>query len=316
MVVMGITWIVSSGMRTQNARWPAHEFRNTIAEEAALAVASQSTRAAPVCPINPMNPTHPIGIFDSGVGGLSVLRHVRNLLPNEDLLYVGDQGNLPYGSRAEAFVEQRSLTICRFLIEQGVKAILIACNTATAAAVAGLRAKFDLPIIGMEPGLKPGILASRCGVVAILATEGTLGSDKFRSLVDRHRGATEVVIQPCPGWIEIVERGELSGPLARDAVAVVIEPLLAAGADTLVLGCTHYPYLEPVIRELVGDGIQIIDTGPAVARQLQQRLREDLLLSTDDQLGTELFWSTGAIAEVGVQVHRLWDRPCSVQFLP
>jgi len=263
-----------------------------------------------------MHSSQPIGIFDSGIGGLSVLEHIRELLPEDDLLYVADNQHLPYGNKSTDFVKQRSVTITEFLLQQGVKSIVVACNTATAAAIATLRQHFTLPIIGMEPGLKPGIQQSRNGQIAILATEGTLGSDKFQSLMQRHRGDADVLIHPCHGWVELVESQQPDTQEIQAAVEKQILPLLRNSVDTLVLGCTHYPFLKNVITAIAGEKIQIIDTGPAVARHLQRRLTAEGLLNGKGRPGREYFWSSATDGRLENVVSRLRGKSCQVLRLP
>jgi glutamate racemase len=221
----------------------------------------------------------PIGIFDSGVGGLSILRHVRAQLPDEHLVYVADSGFAPYGDKPEAVVAGRSLTIARFLVEQGAKAIVVACNTATGAAVKLLRdALPDLPIVGVEPGLKPAAAATRSGTVGVLATERTLASDKFLHLRNQiaESSGTRFLLQPCRGLVDQIELGELGSPAIVEMLRGYVTPLLDAGADTLVLGCTHYPLvqasIERVIRDHGASSVTLVDTGDAVARQLARLL--------------------------------------------
>jgi glutamate racemase len=258
----------------------------------------------------------PIGVFDSGIGGLSVLTQIRRLLPAESLLYVADSGHLPYGNKPADYVIARSLAIARFLAERRAKALVVACNTATAVAVAELRRQFALPVIGVEPGLKPGISRSRGGVVGVLATAGTLGSEKFRRLISTHGQQRQVIVQPCHGWVEQVEAGALDCQEIRDLVAGAVTPLLRAGVDSLVLGCTHYPYLTPLIRELAGPEVAIVDTGPAIARELQRRLQGLGLLRQAAGGGTERFWVSGDPESFGVQLARLWRPGCPLERLP
>jgi glutamate racemase len=262
-----------------------------------------------------MSSPAPIGIFDSGVGGLSVLHHIRHLLPQEDLLYVADNGHLPYGNKRPDYVQRRSLQISEFLIRQGAKAVVVACNTATAAAIALLRQRYDLPIIGMEPGVKPGIEQSRAGKVAILATAGTLGSAKFQDLMQRHGNGAEVMVQPCPGWVELVET-QADPSTIRQTLEPQLGPLMDLGIDTLVLGCTHYPFLTQAIRELVGTDIRIIDTGLAVARQLNRRLTELNLQKSGTQPGSERFWCSGHRIPTTRLISRLWDKTVRIEPLP
>jgi glutamate racemase len=220
--------------------------------------------------------TGAIGVFDSGVGGLSVLHHIRRTLPDARLIYVADSAHVPYGDKSVHYIEQRSIALTHFLIEQGADAIVIACNTATAAAAATLRRDFTCPIIGMEPAVKPAVAATKSGVVGVLATVGTLESARFAALLERYAGDVEIVTQGCPGLVEQVELGELHSTQTRHLVERYTAPLLSRGADTLILGCTHYPFLAPLIREVVGTNITLVDTGDAVARHLQHRLLTEL----------------------------------------
>lgn len=256
-----------------------------------------------------------IGIFDSGVGGLSVLRHIRAALPEAKLIYVADSGHVPYGDKSPDYIEARSHSLTRFLLEQGADAIVIACNTATAAAAASLRTAFSLPIIAMEPAVKPAVAATRSGVVGVLATVGTLESARFAALLEKYAGGVEIVTQGCPGLVECVERGELDSPATRQLVAQYTAPLLRKNADTIILGCTHYPFLAPLIREVVGDNITLIDTGAAVARELQRRVASELPTFAPTQ-GTEEFWTSGDVAEARRIISQLWHREITVQSLP
>ncbi|MEN8132811.1 MAG: glutamate racemase [Pseudomonadota bacterium] len=258
----------------------------------------------------------PIGVFDSGVGGLSVLSHIRKLLPAEDLIYVADSDHLPYGDKGADYVRERSVAITEFLIRQGAKAIVVACNTATAAAVSTLRHAFKLPIIGMEPGLKPGITQSRNGKIAILATEGTLGSEKFQGLMNRHGNGATVLIQPCPGWVELVEQQYPSHENPQTIINEQLSPLLERGVDTLVLGCTHYPFLIADIEKTVSGQAAIIDTGLAVAKQLKKRLAAEGLLNEPRHSGREQFWSSASGGKTERLISRLWGSSCKVKPLP
>jgi glutamate racemase len=227
----------------------------------------------------PSPATSPIGIFDSGVGGLSVLRHIRAELPNEHLLYFADSGFAPYGDKPEEVVSERVLAIAAFLVEQGVKALVVACNTATVAAIGLLRERYPgMPIVGVEPGLKPGAAATRNGVVGVLATEGTLSGEKFLLLRDQivRDTGTRFLLQPCVGLADQIEFGELESEDTSAMLARYIAPLLEEGADTLVLGCTHYPLVRASIEHVVNQAsareVTLIDTGDAVARQLARLL--------------------------------------------
>jgi glutamate racemase len=259
----------------------------------------------------------PIGVFDSGVGGLSVLREIRARLPHESLLYVADSGHVPYGEKSAEFIRERSQHIAEFLLGQGAKALVLACNTATAAAVAELRARYpELPIVGMEPAVKPAAAATRSGVVGVLATTGTLKSAKFAALLDRFASDVRVITQPCPGLVEQIEAGELDSPRTRALLQGWVEPLLAEGCDTLILGCTHYPFIKPLLRELVPDAVSLVDTGAAVARHLQRLLEQRRLLAEEGTRASARFWSSGAPQSLASVLPLLWGEACAVQPLP
>jgi glutamate racemase len=257
-----------------------------------------------------------IGIFDSGIGGLSVLNHIRSLLPNENLIYVSDRAHLPYGDKDKEFILERSRTITQFLISRRVKAVVIACNTATAAAVKALRESYQLPIVGMEPGVKPAILQSQSGMVGVLATHGTLNSHKFKTLVDDHAEGSEIIISPCHGWVETIEQNGHDHQATRLIVSQQLQPILDHGVDTLVLGCTHYPFVKKMIADKAGPSISIIDTGPAVAKQLQRQLSAHDLLSNSEESGREEFWCSAPPNQTQKRIERLLNVSVQVQRLP
>lgn len=256
-----------------------------------------------------------IGVFDSGVGGLSVLQHIRKTFPHERLIYVADSGHVPYGDKTPAYIEQRSHTLTRFLVGQGADAIVIACNTATAAAVASLRDTFSIPIIGMEPAVKPAVAASKSGVVGVLATVGTLESARFAALLERYGDEVEIITQGCPGLVEQVEKGELDSAHTRALLERYTSPLLARGADTLILGCTHYPFLAAQIRDVIGANIMLIDTGEAVARQLQRRMHSELPQRASGD-GTTRFFTSGDATVATRIMSALWGDTATAQTLP
>jgi glutamate racemase len=216
-----------------------------------------------------------VGVFDSGVGGVSVLSEIHTLLPSVDLVYVADSKYVPYGVRPPEFVRARSSAIAEYLIEQHhVSAIVVACNTATTHAVERLRERWrGIPIVGMEPGVKPAARASKTKVVGVLATGSTLDSPRFAALIERSADGVRVLTQPCPGLVEQVEQGHLTGPATVDLLTRYTAPLLDRGADTIVLGCTHYPFLRATLQQIVGDSVTVIDTSAAVARQTGRVLR-------------------------------------------
>ncbi|MGA8008180.1 MAG: glutamate racemase [Thiomonas sp.] len=214
-----------------------------------------------------MSETARIGVFDSGVGGLTVLRALREQLPGASLVYVADSTNAPYGDKSDAFILERSRQITRFLIEQGARLIVVACNTATSAAIAALRAEFDLPFVGIEPGIKPALARSSTQRVAVMATPSTLRSAKFRALLHAHAPQAEPLLQPCPGLADAVERGDLQAPDLQQLIQQSCAAVRAAGCDTVVLGCTHYPLIADRIQAELGPHVHLLDTAEPVARQ-------------------------------------------------
>lgn len=255
----------------------------------------------------------PIGVFDSGVGGLTVLREINELLPNESLLFLGDCGHIPYGEKTPEFIARRCLTIADFFREQGAKALVVACNTATAAGVAQIRDRYpDWPVVGMEPAVKPAACATRSGVVGVLATTGTLQSARFAALLDRFAADVRVVTQPCPGLVELIETGDLLSPAIRQLLWSYVEPLLDEGCDTIILGCTHYPFLKPLLKQMIPDSISLIDTGAAVARQLQRLLGDRQALASGPARET-LFWTSDDPVKFGKILPCLWKKTDSVR---
>jgi glutamate racemase len=249
----------------------------------------------------------PVGVFDSGVGGLSVLKHMRAVLPAEDFLYVADSGYAPYGTRSHEFIRERALYIANFLIEKGIKALVVACNTATAAAVHVLREQLTIPVIAMEPGIKPAVEITRSKVVGVLATAGTLESARFFSLVNRYAGDVEIVTQPCAGLVERIESNDLNSPETLNLLRGYLDPLLKRGADVIVLGCTHYPLLREQIENIVGTDAAIVDTGLAVAKELKRRLELSHLLCSHSRPGEEDFWSSGDSLSMQLIFSQLWS---------
>lgn len=255
----------------------------------------------------------PVAVFDSGVGGLSVLGEIHRLLPNESLLYVADGGYIPYGEKTPEFIRERCAIIAQFFYEKGAKALVLACNTATVAGVSTVRERYpDWPIIAMEPAVKPAAAATKSGVVGVLATTGTLQSAKFAALLDRFAADVRVVTQPCPGLVELIETGDLVSPAIRQLLRSYVDPLVAAGCDTIILGCTHYPFLKPLLREMLPTSITLIDTGAAVARQLQRLLAQRDLLATEIS-GPAQFWTSGNPDNFRNILPLLWKNSDSVR---
>lgn len=243
-----------------------------------------------------MQDLQPVGVLDSGIGGLSVLTALRERMPGLDFIYVADSAHAPYGPKSADAVTRRCREILQFFISHNASAVVIACNTATAAAVNTLRQEFDLPIIGMEPALKPAAALTRTGVVGVLATEGTLNSDRFLSLRDRFARNVEAVTVACHGWVESIEKGQ-SAAERRPLLEQHLQPLLEKGADTLILGCTHYALIGEEIREtclaLSGLDTILIDTGPAVARELERRLPDTGKPAQLSKKGQVTFYTSG-----------------------
>jgi glutamate racemase len=242
----------------------------------------------------PTAATQPIGVFDSGVGGLSVVRHLRDQLPGQDILFVADQAHIPYGFRATEEIAAFSRAITRFLLDRGAKLIVVACNTATAAAVDTLRAEFpDTPFVGMEPALKPAAAQTHTGRIGVLATPGTFASPRYATLMDRFARQVTVYEDPCLGLVSQIEAGETAAPETERILRAATEPMLAAGVDTLVLGCTHYPFVLPLLRSIVGDGVVIIDPAPAVARHAAHVLQQHQLSAHPAHQGTLTCYTSG-----------------------
>jgi glutamate racemase len=256
--------------------------------------------------------SQPIGVFDSGVGGISVLQHIHQLLPHEHLLYFADSRHAPYGSKTPQQIQSRCFEITDFLIAKGAKAIVVACNTATAAAIDAMRAQYTLPIFGMEPAVKPAAEASKNGIIGVLATVGTLKSAQFAGLLESYGRNVEVVTQGCVGLVECIERGELNAEYTLNLLQQYCQPLLDEGADTVVLGCTHYPFLKKHIQRIVGDKVTLIDTGAAVAKHLQNRLSAMEMLSSPTQNGEVKFWTNSSAPEAKAVIDMLWGRPAQI----
>lgn len=212
-----------------------------------------------------------IGVFDSGLGGLSVLAAIARLLPRADLAYLADTAHVPYGDKHDDFIRGRVLAIGHYLAQRGCRLLVVACNTATAAAVTELRQQHPgIAVVGVEPGVKPAAAASQSGHIAVLATAATARSDRLRRLIRDHAAHVKVAVEACPGWATRVESRQLDGPEFAAEVRAKVEPLLAAGADRLVLGCTHYSFLAPVLRPLVAGRAELVDVAEAVARQVRR----------------------------------------------
>ena len=233
-----------------------------------------------------------IGIFDSGSGGLSVYREIVKLLPQERYVYFSDNAHCPYGEKTAAYIQERGRIITEILLGLGADIIVVACNTATAAAIATLRAEYPaIPFIGMEPAVKPAALGTETGVIGVLATAGTLKGSKYLNTRGRFEDDVRIVEHVGEGFVELVENGILDGPEAYETVRASLQPLLDAGADRIVLGCTHYPFLRPVIEAIAGPGVQVIDPAPAVARQTVRVLAERGIPTGEGPFSVDLYFS-------------------------
>jgi len=238
-------------------------------------------------------PRRVIGVFDSGVGGLSVWREIAALMPHEDTVYVADQAHCPYGSRSLEEVRSLSEAIVRFLIDQGAKIVVVACNTASAAALYYLREHFAVPIVGMEPAVKPAAEHTSTGKVGVMATPATFEGEPFARLMKRYASQVQVFQRVCPGLVELVEAGHLEGTVVEALLEECLGPLREADVDVLVLGCTHYPFLRRSIEGVLGCKIEIVDPAPAVARQVERVLTEQGRLADGPALGSHVLYSSG-----------------------
>jgi glutamate racemase len=250
----------------------------------------------------------PIGIFDSGVGGISVLKHINQALPNESVLYYADSLYAPYGNKPPEFIIERACYLTDFLLTQGAKAIVVACNTATAAAVTTLRQRYSLPIIAMEPAVKPAVAMTKTGVIGVLATSGTLKSAQFAALLEHYGHHVQVVTQACHGLVEAIERGEIDTPSTKALLYEYLKPLLEEKADVIVLGCTHYPFVKAQIESIVGKKVALIDTGDAVAKQLKSRLEESGLLKISHSNSSITFYSNSPASDAKNVIASLWQQ--------
>lgn len=215
-----------------------------------------------------------IGVFDSGVGGLSILDEALHQLPNHDYIYFADSANTPYGEKSSQWIGERGLQICIYLVSLGCEAIVVACNTATAEAIASIRSQLNIPIIGVEPGIKPAAMQTQNGIVGVLATEATLKSDKFNALLATLPQDCRFIRQAGAGLVPLIEAGQIETPEMKILLQTYLSPMQERGADTLVLGCTHYPFLKRMIQAIVGDSMRLIDTGDAVIRQLARQIEQ------------------------------------------
>jgi glutamate racemase len=255
-----------------------------------------------------MNTDHsaPIGVFDSGVGGLSVLREMRRQMPAESVLYFGDQAHIPYGPRPLQQVRDFSEAITRLLLDRGAKLIVVACNAASAAALGYLRDAFPgTAFVGMEPAVKPAAEHTRTGVVGVLATPATFQGELFASVVERFAAGVRLLQDTCPGLVQRIEAGDLDGPATRRILEKALVPMLESNIDTVVLGCTHYPFVIDVIQAIVGEGVRVIDPAPAVARQVGRLLQSNGRVSRGDGQGALQFFTSAEAASMETLLPKL-----------
>jgi glutamate racemase len=236
----------------------------------------------------------PIGIFDSGVGGISVLRAIRERMPGESVIYFGDQGHIPYGPRPMEQIRNFSEAITNFLLKQGAKIIVVACNTASAAALKYLREKFpDVQFVGMEPAVKPAAEYTQTGKVGVLATPATFQGALYASVVERFANGVELFQDTCPGLVQQIEHGNLNREETRRILEDALRPMLEKNIDTVVLGCTHYPFVIPLIQQIVGDSVRVIDPAPAVAKQTGNLLEARGIMNKSRSKGDVKFYTSG-----------------------
>lgn len=262
-----------------------------------------------------MESSQPIGVFDSGVGGLTVVRALAERLPSETLYYFADTAHVPYGPQPASSITTYVTDITAFLFEQGAKMIVVACNTATAASLHHLRQRWpDKIFVGMEPAVKPAALATQAGKVGVLATQATIASERYASLMHRFAQNVQVWQDPCLGLVPLIEAGKWEAPETEALLRAIIEPMLAQGVDTLVLGCTHYPLVKELITAIAGEGVTLIDPAPAVARRVEQLLHEQqLLATTQPQLPEHRFYASGATEVAELTLERLFGRKIPVK---
>ncbi|MBI5934875.1 MAG: glutamate racemase [Chloroflexi bacterium] len=245
-------------------------------------------------PPSPSPSPNPIGVFDSGVGGLSVLRAMRQLMPSENVIFFGDQGHVPYGPRPLEEVRAFSEGITRWLLDEGAKLIVVACNTASAAALKHLRETFpDVKFVGMEPAVKPAAEWTRSRVVGVLATPATFQGALYASVVERFASGVEILQNTCPGLVQEIEKGNLEGEETRAILESALRPMLEKNVDTVVLGCTHYPFVIPLIERIVGESVRVIDPAPSVARQAERLMEAAGTENASTSRGRVQFYTSG-----------------------
>jgi glutamate racemase len=257
---------------------------------------------------------NPIGIFDSGVGGLSVLREIRSLMPNEHIIYFGDQGHVPYGPRSMEQIQNFSEGITNFLLQHNAKIIVVACNTASAAALKYLREKFpDVQFVGMEPAVKPAAEKTQTKKVGVLATPATFQGALYASVVERFASDVEIFQNTCVGLVEQIEAGELDSEKTKKILDDALLPMLEKNIDTVVLGCTHYPFVIPLIEKIVGENVRVIDPAPAVAKQVERLLEARELRNSSKENGKVVFFTSGDVKSTENVLSKLIDKKIEIK---
>jgi glutamate racemase len=259
------------------------------------------------------NEVPPIGVFDSGVGGLSVLRAIRQLMPSQPVIYLADQAHVPYGVRSLEEVRLFSHAITRFLLSQGARLITVACNTASVAALKSLRLEFpQVPFVGMEPAVKPAAEQTHSKVVGVLATYATFQGEMYNSVVERFAQGVTILQDHCPGLVAEIEKGNFGGPETEKILRNALEPMLDKGVDTVVMGCTHYPFVIPLIQRITGPAVQVVDPAPAIARQIKRLLEANGDLAQESARAEVKFFTTGKAEEFSAHLHYFSDEPTNV----
>lgn len=251
-------------------------------------------------------PQNSIGVFDSGIGGLSVLRAIRALLPSQPVIYLGDQAHVPYGIRQLEEVRRFSHEIAQFLMEQGARLVVVACNTASVAALQSLRQTYpEIPFVGMEPAVKPAAEQTHSGTVGVLATTATFQTAMYASVVERFAQGVTVLENDCPGLVAQIEKGNLDGAETRRILEKALNPMLEKGVDTVVMGCTHYPFVIPLIQQITGPQVRVIDPAPAIARQVKRMLEAHQILAEKSTPASVRFLTTGDSHQFADMIHLL-----------
>ena len=263
-----------------------------------------------------VNSSDPIGIFDSGVGGLSIAQCMHQQLPHENLLYVADTLHAPYGDKSAEFIQQRVNEIAQWFIARNAKAIVVACNTATVNAIDQLRNNISIPVIGVEPAIKPAASLSKNKKVAILVTKATAENQRFLALVAQYSDNSEVIIQPCPGLVELIESDEKNSPQCELLLSAYLQPLLDKGVDTIVLGCTHYPLVRGMINKICGPNVVIMETALPVTEQLQRQLALHNLLNPSGNFGVCHFYSSKDDDIQQALFTHIWQQPLQLNSYP